>query len=165
MALARGLRLRDDHAFEQRKATVSAILDDLGPIRDEDSGKLQDFRRFEIELDSPESPLAARARFRYLEWWTREGRGWRLGRYQYHYVDRVHGGRLAYHRHNVHGAADIPHSHCQPVDRPALAPHFRAYEVDLLEAHEEFAALYASGRAIDCAGLRPLHATPEGADG
>lgn len=34
---------------------------------------------------------------------------------------------------------------------------FRAYEVDLLEAHEEFAALYASGRAFDCAGLRPLH--------
>lgn len=164
MALAGGLRLRDDHAFEQRKATVSAILDDLGPIRDEDSGKLEDVRRFEVELDSPESPLAARARFRYLEWWARDGRRWRLAKYQYDYVDLIHRSRLAYHRHNLPGATDLHHIHCEPPDRPPSAPHFRAYEVDLLEAHEDFAALYVSGRPINCAGLRPLPTTHEGAD-
>lgn len=164
MALARGVRLRDDHGFEQHKAMVSAILDDLGDIRVEASGKRDSTRRFEIEVDAPRPPLTARARFRYLEWWSRDGRGWQLGRYQYDYFDRVRHGRLAYHRHNLPGAADILHSHCEPPDRPSLAPHFRAYDVDLLEAHEEFATLYASGRRIDCAGLRPLQVTEEGAD-
>lgn len=164
MALAGGVRLRDDHAFEQRKATVTAILDDLAPISHDDGGKFEDIRRLEIELETPDPPLAARARFRYLEWWSRDGRGWRLAKYQYDYFDLIHRSRLAYHRHNLPGAADIPHSHCEPPGRSPSASHFRAYEVDLLEAHEEFAALYASDRVLDCAGLRPLHATQEGAD-
>jgi hypothetical protein len=158
------MRLRDDDAFEQRKATVLAILDDLGPIRDEDSGKLNEIRRFGVELDAPEPPLASRARFRYLEWWSRDGRGWQLGRYQYDYFDRVDRARLAYHRHNLPGGPNMLHRHCEPPDRSPSAPHFRAYEVDLLEAHEEFAALYVSGRPINCAGLRPLQVTEEGAD-
>ena len=158
------MRLRDDHALEQHKARVSAILDDLGDIRVEDSGTRDSIRRFEIEVDAPRPPLTGRARFRYLEWWTRDGRGWQRGRYQYDYFNRVHRSRLAYHRHNLPGAADILHSHCEPPGKPLSASRFRAYEVDLLEAHEEFTALYASGRVIDCAGLRPLHATQEGAD-
>lgn len=150
------MTLRDDHAFEQRKATLSAILDDLGDVHVEDAGKRASVRRFEAEVDAPRAPLAARARFRYLEWWARDGRGWRLVKHQYDYVDRVHRGRLAYHRHDLAGEPDLPHIHCEPSGRPPSAPHFRSYEVDLLEAHEEFAALYASGRAINCAGLRPL---------
>lgn len=164
MALAQGVRLRDDHAFEQHKARVSAILDDLGDIRVEDSGKRDGIRRFEIEVDAPRPPLTAEARFRYLEWWTRDGRGWRHARYQYDYFDLIYRSRLAYHRHVLPGAANIPHSHCEPPGRPPSAPHFRAYEVDLLEAHEEFTALYARDRPVTCAGLRPLHATQEGAD-
>jgi hypothetical protein len=164
MALAGGVRLRDDHAFEQHKTRVSAILDDLGDIRLEDSGKRDNLRRFEIEVDAPRSPLTTQARFRYLEWWSRDGRGWQLGRYQYDYLDRVHRSRLAYHRHNLPGAGDMPHSHCEPPGRPPSGPHFRAYEVDLLEAHEEFAVVYASGRPIECAGFRPLHTAQEGAD-
>jgi len=53
----------------------------------------------------------------------------------------------------------VPLHEEHPFEQRTATPparHFRAYEVDLLEAHEEFAALYASGRAIDCAGLRPL---------
>ena len=163
MALAGGVRLRDDHAFEQRKATVTAILDDLAPISHDGGGKFEDIRRLEIELETPDPPLAARARFRYLEWWSRDGHGWLLAKYQYDYFDLIHRSRLAYHRHNLPGAADILHSHCEPRGRSPSASYFRAYEVDLLEAHEEFAALYASDRVIDCAGLRPLHATQEGA--
>ena len=165
MALAGGVRLRDNHAFEQRKATVSAILDDLAPISHDDGGKLDDVRRLEMELETPDPPLAVRARFRYLEWWCRDGRGWRLVKYQYDYVDVINRSRLAYHRHDLPGAPDMLHSHCKPAGRPSSASHFRAYEVDLLEAHEEFAAVYASGRAIDCAGLRPLVATWKGTEG
>lgn len=150
------MKLRDHHAFEQRKATIEAVLDDLGPIRGEDGGKLEVVRRFEVQVDSPELPFAVRARFRYLEWWSRDGRGWQLVKYQYDYFDLVHRGRLAYHRHDLPGAANMLHSHCQPQGSPPLARHFRAYEVDLLEAHEEFTTLYASGRVIDCTGLRPL---------
>ena len=164
MALAGGVRLRDDHAFEQRKATVKTILDDLGPARDEDGGRRNDVRRLEVGVDVPEAPFAARARFRYLEWWIRDGRGWRLTKYQYEYLDLVHQSRLAYHRHDLPGAPDVFHIHCEPPGGPPLARHFRAYEVDLLEAHEEFALLYASGQPIVCAGLRPLHATQEGTD-
>jgi len=159
------VRLRDDHAFEQRKSTVSAILDDLAPISHDDGGKLDDVRRLEFELETPDPPLDGRARFRYLEWWRREGRGWRLIKYQYDYVDVITRSRLAYHRHDLPGAPDTFHSHCEPPGRPSSVPHFRAYEVDLLEAHEEFAALFASGRTIDCAGLRPLRANQEGTDG
>ena len=158
------MRLRDGHAFNQRKATVSAILDDLAPIREDDGGKVEAVRRFEIEFEAPEPPLAAEARFRYLEWWNRDGRGWQLIKYQYDYINLIDHARLAYHRHDLTATADIPHMHCGPMRGPAAASHFRSYEVDLLEAHEEFAALYASGHAIDCAGLRPLHATQEGAD-
>ena len=158
------MRLRDDHAFEQRKATVAAILDDLGPIRDEDSGKRDEVRRFEIALDAPEPQLVVRARFRYLEWWNRDGRGWRLAKYQYDYIDLIEGSRLAYHRHDLPGDANRPHAHCKPPDRPPRTSHYRAYEVDLLEAHEEFVSLYSSGRPVNCAGLRPLRDTGEGAD-
>lgn len=150
------MRLRDDHAFEQRKATVLAVLDDLAPASVDDSGRRAEVRRFRVELDVPEAPSAAEARFRYLEWWARDGRGWRLAKYQYDYFDRVRGGRLAYHRHDLAGGSDVFHVHCERSGRPRAARHFRSYEVDLLEAHEEFAGLYLGGRTIDCTGLRPL---------
>ena len=156
MALARGVTLRDDHAFEQRKATILAILDGLGSPSLEDTGRADALLRFRVEVDIAEAPSSTDARFRYLEWWSRDGRGWRLVRYQYDYFDRVHRSRLAYHRHDLAGKPELLHIHCEPSGRPPSARHFRAYEVDLLEAHDEFAALYASGRAIDCAGLRPL---------
>jgi hypothetical protein len=151
------VKLRDDHAFEQRKATLSAILDDLGDVRIEDAGKRDSLRHLEGEVDAPRAPFAARARFRYVEWWSRDGLGWRLVKYRYDYLDRVQGGRLAYHRHGLAGQSDLTHIHCEPPGKSPTTPPFRSYEVDLLEAHEEFAELYASGRALDCAGLRPLH--------
>lgn len=164
MALAGGVKLRDDHAFEQRKARVSKILDDLGDVRVEDNGRRDSIRHFETEVDAPRPPLETKARFRYLEWWSRDGPGWRTVKYHYDYIDLTDQSRLAYHRHDLAGAPDVPHIHCQPSGGRPSARHFRAYEVDLLEAHDEFAALYATGRAIDCAGLRPLRAAEEGAD-
>ncbi len=158
------MRLGDDHAFEQRKATVLAVLDDFGPPHYEDTGRLEAMRLFEVDVDAPEAPLPVRARFRYLEWWSRDGRGWQLVKYQYDYVDRVGRSRLAYHRHDLADQPDIPHMHCESSGKPASAPQFRSYEVDLLEAHEEFAALYLGDRGVDCARLRPLHIDRQGAD-
>ena len=63
MALARGLTLRDDHAFEQRTATTLAILDDLGSPSLDDTGKADALRRFHVEVDIGEAPLAIQARF------------------------------------------------------------------------------------------------------
>ena len=162
--MAGGVRLRDDHAFEQHKARVSTVLDDLGDVRVEDFGRRDSIRHFETEVDAPRPPFAARARFRYLEWWSRDGPGWRMVKYQYDYIDLIDQSRLANHRHDLADESDLPHIHCQPSGGRPSARHFRAYEVDLLEAHEEFSALYASGQGIDCAGLRPLRATGEGAD-
>lgn len=157
------MRVRDSHAFEQRKSTIESILDSLGDVRVEGFGKRDRTRGLEIQVDSPRPPMAAEARFRYLEWWGQDERGWRLVKYQYDYIDLVRRSRLAYHRHDLLGAADSLHSHCEPSPGRRLVRHFRAYEVDLLEAHEEFAVLYASGQPIDCAGLRQLHVT-QGAD-
>lgn len=156
MALARGVRLRDDHAFEQRKATTMAVVDDVGPPAFEDSGRRSTVRRLEIEAHAGGASGEAEATFRYAEWWRRDGRGWRLDKYRYDYVDHVRGGRLAYHLHDLPGTHAATHAHCGSSAGSAAVAHFRAYEVDLLEAHDEFVTLFASGTPIDCSGLRPL---------
>ncbi len=136
----------------------------VGDVRQDDTGRRGTPRRLEVEVDAPRPPLAAQASFRYLEWWSRDGRGWFLVRYQYDYLDRFLGGRLAYHRHDLADQPDIPHMHCMPTGRPPTVRHFRSYEVDLIESHEEFAALYLGDRGVDCVGLRPLHIHRQGAD-
>ena len=150
------MRLRDDHAFEQRKATIVAVLDDDGDVLLADTGKAAPERAVRFELAAPRHPLAELGRFRYGEVFHRDGAGWVLTSYTYDYLDLEHGGRLAYHWHPLPGGPAVHHLHCRPpVGRPSVS-HFRAYEVDLLEAHEEFARLFASGTPIDCTGLRPL---------
>ena len=150
------MRLRDDHAFEQRKATIVAILDRLGDLIVIDGGKAAPERAVRFELDAPRRPLPAFGRFRYGEVFRRDGVGWSLTSYTYDYLDVEHGGRLAYHWHSLPGRLAVHHLHCRPpAGRPSIS-HFRAYEVDLFEAHDEFTRLLASGTPIDCTGLRPL---------
>jgi hypothetical protein len=104
----------------------------------------------------------AEASFRYKEWWGRDGHGWRLDKYRYDYVDRLRGGRLAYHYHDLPGRRAVLHAHCESpaasadVAGSVAVSHFRAFDVDLLEAHDEFVTLFASDTPIDCTGLRPL---------
>ena len=150
------MRLRDDHAFEQRKATIVAILDDDGDVTVADTGKAAPERAIRFELDAPRRPLAALGRFRYRETFSRDAAGWMLSSYAYDYLDLERGGRRAYHRHDLPGRHAVLHEHCRPpAGRPSVS-HFRAYQVDLLEAHDEFARLFASETPIDCTGLRPL---------
>lgn len=150
------MRLRDDHAFEQRKATILAILDRLGEVKIGDTGKAVPERAILFELDAPEHDLTATGRFRYREVFRRDGDGWILMSYTYDYLDLERGGRWAYHWHALPGRSGVFHEHCRPPSGRPSVSHFRAYEVELLEAHEEFARLYASDSPIDCTGLRPL---------
>lgn len=144
------------HRFEQRKTTVLTVLDRLGDLELVDSGRGRRDRLLRYELQAPGQGLATEATFIYAEWYQRIARGWRLTRYQYDYLDRRHGGRLGYHWHAVARRRGIYHAHCEQRLGTPSARHFRAYEVDLLEAHDEFARLYAADETIDCSGLRPL---------
>jgi hypothetical protein len=157
--------LRDDHAFEQRKATILAILDRLGEVQIGDTGKAVPERAILFELDAPEHDLTATGRFRYREVFRRDGDGdgdgWILMSYTYDYLDLERGGRRAYHWHDLPGRSSVFHEHCRPPGaRPSIS-HFRSYDVDLFEAHEEFAMSYASETTIDCTRLRPFRPVSE----
>jgi hypothetical protein len=92
---------------------------------------------------------------RYQEGWRRSPLGWQRIRYDYDYFDLVGGSRRGYHLHPLRvGEAAIPHAICEPVGPARAGRHYAAHEVDLLAAHEEFEAEYASGRPIGCRGLR-----------
>ncbi|MBA3587691.1 MAG: hypothetical protein H0W41_08650 [Chloroflexi bacterium] len=79
-----------------------------------------------------------------------------MTRYQYDYIDRLMGGRLAYHWHPVTRRNAVHHAHCEQILGAASVSHYRWYDIDLLEAHDEFARRYASEESIDCSDLRPL---------
>lgn len=150
------MRVRDNHAFEQRKATIITILGNVGELNIDDSGRRGSDRRFAVQVDAPGDGFPSLALFDYHEWFVNVDDGWRIDRYHYDFIDRVQGGRLAYHLHEVGAERRRAHVHCEPAAGKPSISHFRAYEVDLLEAHEEFLGLFASGTPIDCSGLRPL---------
>lgn len=144
------------HRFEQRKTTVLTVLDHLGEVEVIDSGRARRDRRLRFAVAAPGHGLPDEAGFVYVEWYQRVSRGWRLIRYQYDYFDRRRGGRFAYHWHALRRRAAVHHAHCEETFGAAVSPHYRAYELSLLEAHEEFVALYAADASIDCSALRPL---------
>lgn len=144
------------HRFEQRKTTIRTFLDHLGETELADSGRGKRDRLLRFEVRAPGHELPAQATFIYAEWYLRVARGWRLTRYQYDYLDRRLGGRLGYHWHVLVGRRAAHHGHCEQVLGAPAVQHYRAYEVDLLEAHEEFVRLYAGDQPIDCSDLRPL---------
>ena len=145
------MRTFDDHALEQRKATLVAKLDDLGDVTVDDIGALTGARRLDVVVAAPGLGLQPIVEFAYSEIFSRGARRrWSLVRYVYEYREQPGPGRRAYHWHD-----DRFHAHC--VDRvwPERDHHFRATEVDLFEAHEEFVRLYASGARVSCDDLRP----------
>jgi len=146
----------DNHAFEQRKSRLIAIVDELGDVSVEDTGRRGAWRRLVVLVDTPGQGQPPEATFTYGEAFRQDGRGWRMTKYWYEYLDRARGGRLAYHVHDLPGRRNIFHQHCEPAAHRSSVTPFRSYDVDLLEAHVEFAELYVSDRAIDCVGLRPL---------
>lgn len=144
------------HRFEQRIATIAKVLDAVGEVTvTDDTRRRGRARHLVFEVDAP-GERRLQSRFRYEEWWDRWRIRYRLTRYHYGYWDRTRGGMLAYHWHAIRGRTAVHHAHCQPAERDSASPHFRYYEVSLLEAHEEFARLYALDEPIDCSGFRPL---------
>jgi len=144
------------HRFEQRKSTIATVLDHIGEVEIVDAGRLTRDRALRFEVRSPGHGLKTLATFIYAEWYHRVARGWRLTRYHYDYIDRRARGRLAYHWHAVGRRRDVYHAHCEERLGTARFEHYRAYELDLLEAHADFVTLFASDQLVECSGLRPL---------
>lgn len=144
------------HRFEQRKTTILTVLDHLGDATLVDSGRSERDRLLRLEVQAPGHGLTTDGTFIYIEWFHRVARGWRLTRYQYDYLDRRHGGRLGYHWHSLVRRRGVYHAHCEERLGTPSNDHYRSYQVDLLEAHEEFVNLYAANDPIDCASLRRL---------
>lgn len=144
------------HRFEQHKTTILAILDHLGDVELVDSGRGRRDRRLGFAVTAPGHSLPEQAAFMYSEWYHRVARGWRLTRYQYDYIDVRRGGRFGYHWHALRRRSPVYHAHCEEQLGAPASAHYRAYELSLLEAHEEFARLYAADAPVDCSGLRPL---------
>lgn len=144
------------HRFEQRKTSIIASLDHLGELEVADSGRLRRNRLLRFELRAPGLALPEQALFVYSEWYARVPQGWRISRYHYDYLDRRAGSRLGYHWHPVTRRSPVHHAHCEETLGLPAADHYRWYEIDLLEAHDEFVYRYASEERIDCSGLRRL---------
>lgn len=144
------------HRFEQRKTTVLTVLDHLGEVQLVDSGRERRGRFLRFDVLAPSHGLATGGTFIYAEWYQRITRGWRLTRYQYDYLDRRHAQRRGYHWHPLASRSPVYHAHCEERIGTPKAEHYRAYQLELLEAHQEFVALYAAEEPFDCSGLRPL---------
>lgn len=141
------MRLRA-HALEQRRATLVAKLDELADVTVDDTGSRAETRLVQMWGAAPGGGLAVLARFEYREAFRRSGPGlWDLTGYEYEY--RQGTGRRAYHLHDAGF-----HAHCVDARRPRADHHYRAPEIDVFEAHEEFRSLYLSGEPVSCADLR-----------
>ena len=150
-----------------RLAKLTDHLDYFGDVRVTDHGERQPRRRIEWFLAAPGVPgVHDEVVGLYRETYDRDGADWRIAKYTYEYLDKLHQRRLAYHLHPMaSGGPLVPHAHCGVLEVSVLEmsvfeeedrDHFRATEVDLTEANDEFMTLYASGLAPDCHRFRPL---------
>lgn len=99
---------------------------------------------------APGGELATLAVFDHEEAYRRASASlWELVGYSYEYRDATNGGRRAYHLHDARF-----HTHCVDPAFPRRAHHFRAPEVDVFEAHDEFSRLYAARISVRCDDLR-----------
>lgn len=140
----------DDHQVEQRKATIIAKLEALSDVTASDVPRARRRRLIEVQGDAPGGDLPRLASFVYREAFARIRDRWHLVAYAYELLDRVRGGRRAYHWHD-----DLFHAHCVEPQGSA-GQHFRATPMDVFEAHDEFSRIYLSDERIRCDDLRPL---------
>lgn len=151
------MRPLSSQAYNQRRDDLYFRFDRLGRVNLQDLGANRSTRKLVIDLVVPGQggPLPDDARFRYQEWWRRSPVGWLRFRYGYDYFDLASGARRGFHLHPLKGRV-VPHAVCVLASGVGEGRHYAAFEVDLLAAHEEFEAQYASGRPIDCRGLRRI---------
>ena len=145
------LRL-DEHGFEQRRATIVAMLDRVGETEVLDEGADDDERVLTATARAPLDPPYQLGSFEYVEVYARGEQGrWELTEYAYELQQRPPPGRRAFHWHDPWAH----HFHCLDPRSPERDHHYRGYELDLFEAHRELLRIYASA-TIDCSGLHPL---------
>lgn len=107
-------------------------------------------REVRIVAVAPGSGLPRAATFDYREVYRPAGKAlWDLAVYAYEYRT-TDGGRRAYHLHDREF-----HAHCVDPRDPGRSHHYRATEIDLFEAHDEFRSLYLSQTGVSCGDLRP----------
>lgn len=142
-----------EQTLHNRTTTLLALLDRVGEAELTDTGPDEDERVVTAAVSAPLEPPFRVARFEYVEVYERRARSrWRVAGYTYEFQQQPGPGRRAFHRHDPWGH----HFHCLDPRQPDRDDHFRGYEVDVFEAHQEFLRLYASGE-IECSGLHPLH--------
>lgn len=104
-----------------------------------------------ILVRAPGDDLPVTAIFDYEEIYRRlAGSRWQLVGYAYEYRDEVRAGRRAYHLHDGRF-----HAHCVDPAAGQRDHHYRAPEVDVFEAHDEFTRLYVAELPVRCDDLRP----------
>ncbi len=145
------MRPLNEHAFQQRKATLIAKLDALGDVTIDDARPRPALRVLDVRAEAPGFDLARAAAFEYREAFRLSGGGrWEIARYVYEYREVPGPGRRAYHWHD-----ERFHAHCVSAGSPDRSQHYRATEIEVFEAHDEFARLYATEARVRCDDLRP----------
>lgn len=125
-------------------------MSELGEVTLESTGRTGT-REIRIIGTAPGYGLATSATFDYRELFQAVDRvTWELIRYTYEYRT-ADGGRRGYHLHDVGF-----HAHCVDPREPRGDHHYRAPEIDLFEAHDEFRLLYVTGTPVSCRDLRPV---------
>jgi hypothetical protein len=147
-----------------RKTKLADHLDHFGDVRVTDLGERQSIRSIQWMVEAPGVPgVSDEVIGLYREVYVLDGTDWLISKYTYEYLDKIHNMRLAYHMHPLRaGGPLVAHAHCGVLDLSQLGGeeidhnHFRAVEVDLREANDEFMTLYASGEPPPCNSMRPL---------
>jgi len=146
--------------LRRRRDRLADYLDAWGDLRVDDLGGAGSLRLLQFALEAPGESLPIEVKAMYREYYSHRRDGdWDIAKYTYEYLDVARTKRLAYHLHNVGTRRHVPHAHCEaatnlPDDEDRH--HFRAVELELREAHEEFMRLWASGTEPDCRTMRPL---------
>jgi len=155
-----GFRALTDGEIRTRRDRLTDFLDAWGDLRVDDSGGGGNRRLLEFVLEAPGGSLPIEVKATYREYYgRRRDGGWDIAKYHYEYLDVARSKRFAYHLHDVGMRTLVAHAHCDDATdlQDEEGTHrFRAVELDLREAHEEFMRLWASDTGPDCRTLRPL---------
>lgn len=138
-----------DARYERRKQRLIARLDRLGDL-DIEEAEAPATRKVQLVVTAPGHALPVTATFDYVERFVRDGSFWRITGYRYEYREAPPPGRIAYHWHD-----ERFHAHCVERGRAVADHHYRAHEVTVFEAHDEFTRLYTQGEPVGCGHLRP----------
>ncbi len=138
--------------LQQRKKTILSLLDAYGEAQLRDTGRDDDERWLEAEMNAPLDDPFALAYFRYEEGYARRDSGWELIEYSYEFQQRPPPGRRAHHLHEPYG----PHQHCVDPRLAAEDHHYRGGVMSIYDAHNEFLYWYGAAAPVTCADLIPL---------